>query len=140
MGRTVLLVETLANPFVPPLVLNIAIQQTFSAKPYDYSSTIIGLLYIPNSLGYFITSIFGGKWVDSIMAREARKAGRYDEKGRLQYRPEDRMKENAWLGAFMFPAALVAYGWTSQFGINVAAPLVFNFFFGVGSMLVFAMV
>ena len=121
-------------------MLNIAVQQTFSVEPYDYSSIIIGILYIPNSMGYFLTSIFGGKWVDSIMAREARKAGRYDEKGRLQYRPEDRMKENAWLGAFMFPAALVMYGWTAEYGVNVAAPLVANFFFGVGSMLVFAMV
>ena len=111
-------------------MLNISIQQTFSIKPYGYTSIIIGLLYIPNSLGYFLTSIFGGKWVDKIMAREARKAGRYDEKGKLKYRPEDRMKENAWLGAFMFPAALVMYGWTVEFGVNLAAPLVSNFFFG----------
>lgn len=140
--------------------LNVSIQQTFSAKPYNYPSIIVGTLYIPNSLGYFITSIFGGKWVDRIMAREARKAGRYDRKGRLQYRPEDRMKENAckffWVesppevfaycaqpfsgtGALMFPAALVVYGWTTKYGVNTAAPMVANFFFGIGSMLVFAM-
>ena len=120
--------------------LNVSVQQTFSVKPYNYSSVIIGVLYIPNSMGYFVTSILGGRWVDAIMAREARKAGRYDEKGRLIYRPEDRMKENAWAGAFMFPAALVMYGWTVQYGVNTAAPLIANFFFGVGSMLVFAMV
>lgn len=120
--------------------LNVSIQQTFSAEPYNYTSIIVGLLYIPNSLGYFITSIFGGKWVDRIMAREARKAGRYDRKGRLQYRPEDRMKENAWTGAIMFPSALVMYGWTAEYGVNTAAPMIANFFFGIGSMLVFAMV
>ena len=120
--------------------LNVSVQQTFSANPYNYTSIIVGLLYIPNSLGYFLTSIFGGKWVDRIMAREARKAGRYDHKGRLQYRPEDRMKENAWVGALMFPSALVMYGWTAEYGINTAAPMVANFFFGVGSMMVFAMV
>jgi MFS family permease len=120
--------------------LNVSIQQTFSTKPYNYTSIIVGLLYIPNSLGYFLTSIFGGKWVDRIMAREARKAGRYDHKHRLQYRPEDRMKENAWLGAFMFPAALVVYGWTAEYGVNIAAPMIANFFFGIGSMLIFAMV
>ena len=120
--------------------LNVSIQQTFSDKPYNYTSIIVGTLYIPNSLGYIITSIFGGKWVDRIMAREARKAGRYDRKGRLQYIPEDRMKENAWVGAIMFPAALVMYGWTAEYGVNTAAPMVANFFFGIGSMLVFAMV
>lgn len=116
-------------------MLNISVQQTFSANPYNYSSIIVGLLYIPNSLGYIITSIFGGRWVDWIMAREARKAGRMDERGRLLYRPEDRMKENIWIGAIMFPAALLMYGWTVTYGVHLAAPLVANFFFGVGSML-----
>lgn len=50
------------------------------------------------------------------------------------------MKENAWTGAIMFPSALVVYGWTAEYGINTAAPMIANFFFGIGSMLVFAMV
>ncbi|KAF2163723.1 hypothetical protein M409DRAFT_68314 [Zasmidium cellare ATCC 36951] len=121
-------------------VLNISVQQTFSAQPYNYSSIIVGCLYIPNSLGYFLSSIFGGRWVDSIMHREARKAGRFDEKGRLKFIPEDRMKENAWVGAILFPCSMVAYGWLAEKHINVAAPLVANFFFGIGSMLIFALV
>lgn len=121
--------------FMALYMINISVQQTFSAAPYNYPSIIVGLLYIPNSLGYFITSIFGGRWVDRIMAREARKAGRYDEKGRLVYRPEDRMRENVWIAAIMFPASIMVYGWTATYGVNVAAPLVANFFFGIGSML-----
>ena len=120
--------------------LNISVQQTFSAPPYSYSSGIVGLLYIPSSLGYFLSSIFGGRWVDNIMAREARKAGRYDAKGHLIYEPTDRVNENAWIGALMFPAALIVYGWSAHFGVHLAVPLVAGFFFGVGSMLIFAMV
>lgn len=120
-------------------VLNISVQQTFSQPPYGYSSLVVGSLYLPNSLGYFLSSIFGGPWVDRIMHREARKAGRYDERGRLQFRPEDRMRENAWLGALLYPCALIVYGWTTRYGINTAAPMVANFFFGIGSMLVFAL-
>ena len=73
------------------------------------------------------------------MAREARRAGRYDEKGKLLYRPEDRMKENAWIAAILYPGALIWYGWTVQKGVHWIAPLIATFFFGVGSMLVFAM-
>lgn len=91
-------------------VLNISVQQTFSSAPYGFSTIIVGLLYIPNSLGYIAASIFGGKWVDSIMHREAKKANRYDEHGKLVFRPEDRMRENAWLGAMVYPAALIWYG------------------------------
>ncbi len=73
------------------------------------------------------------------MAREAKKAGRYDDKGKLMYRPEDRMRENAWIAAFLYPAALIWYGWTADRGVFWLVPLIANFFFGIGSMLIFAM-
>ncbi|MDI1485184.1 MAG: hypothetical protein OHK93_000319 [Ramalina farinacea] len=120
-------------------LLNISLETTFSAPPYNYSEIIIGLTYIPNSIGYILASIFGGRWTDMIMAREAKKAGRYDEKGKLMYRPEDRMRENAWVAAFLYPAALVWYGWTAEKGVFWLVPLIANFFFGVGSMLIFSM-
>ncbi|KAJ5281083.1 hypothetical protein N7478_006455 [Penicillium angulare] len=121
-------------------VLNVSIEDTFGKPPYNFSTIVIGLLYIPNSLGYFIASVFGGRWMDSIMQREAKKANRYDEKGRLIFHPEDRMRENAWLGAFLYPAALIWYGWAVDRGVFWLAPMIANFFFGIGSMLIFSMV
>ncbi|KAL1628214.1 hypothetical protein SLS54_001784 [Diplodia seriata] len=121
-------------------VLNISIEATFSHAPYGFATVVVGLLYIPNSLGYIAASLFGGRWLDSIMRREAARANRVDPAtGRLQFLPEDRMRENAWLGAFLFPAALVWYGWTAEEGVFWLAPMVANFFFGIGSMLIFAM-
>lgn len=99
----------------------------------------MGLLYIPNSLGYILASIFGGKWIDKIMHREARKIGRYDGNGKLVLRPEDRMRENAWIAAVLWPGALLWYGWTVQHGVIWIVPMIANFFFGVGSMLIFAL-
>lgn len=104
-------------------VLNVSVQQTFESQPYGFATIIVGLMYIPNSLGYFISSLLGGKWVDAIMHREARKAGRYDEHGKLVFHPEDRMRENAWLGAFMYPAALLWYGWSAQEGVFWLCPV-----------------
>lgn len=121
-------------------ILNISIQSTYSSAPYNYSTLIVGLLYIPNSAGYLLASLFGGRWIDSIMHREARKAGRYDDHGKLIFRPEDRMKENAWIAAVLYPAALILYGWTAEYHIHIAVPMIANFFFGVGSMLIFALV
>lgn len=104
-------------------VLNVSVEHTFGSEPYGFSTIIVGLLYIPNSLGYVITSIFGGPWMDNIMHREAKKANRYDEHGNLVFRPEDRMRENAWLGALLFPAALIWYGWTAQNGVFWLVPV-----------------
>lgn len=104
-------------------VLNISIQSTFESPPYSFPTLIVGLMYLPASLGYVIASLRGGKWMDSIMAREARRAGRYDEEGRPIYHPEDRMRENAWLGAIFYPLALVVYGWTVEKDLHWTIPV-----------------
>ena len=120
-------------------LLNVSLQTTFSKPPYNFSTTLVGLTYIPNSIGYVLASLSGGKWTDTIMAREAKRAGRKDENGKLMYIPEDRMRENAWIAAILYPAALIWYGWTAEKGVFWLVPLIANFFFGIGSMLIFAM-
>ena len=77
-------------------LLNISLETTFAKPPYSFNTIEVGLTYIPNSVGYILASIFGGRWTDKIMAREAKKANRKDEKGKWIYRPADRMRENAW--------------------------------------------
>jgi MFS family permease len=119
-------------------ILNISIQSTFSRPPYSFGTLILGLSYIPNSLGYILTAVLGGRWVDKIMHREARAAGRYTPDGKLDFRPEDRMRENIWLSIIIYPGALLWYGWTAEKGIIWIVPLIANFFFGAGSMLLFA--
>lgn len=118
--------------------LNISVEKTFSRAPYNFSVISVGLLYISNSFGYFVTSILGGRWVDRIMLREARKAGRFDARGKPIFHPEDRMRENAWIGAIMMPISLLWYGWCARYGVYWFAPILANFFFGAGSMLIFA--
>lgn len=101
-------------------LLNISYQSTFSRAPYSLSPTVVGCIYIPIGVGCLLGSVYGGKWSDSIMAREARKAGRYrneSEGGGLIYRPEDRVRENAWLGVGVFASLLVWYGWVVQQGV-----------------------
>ncbi|KAI0406496.1 major facilitator superfamily domain-containing protein [Xylaria palmicola] len=134
-----LVVAYAAITFGSLFVLNICVQSAFSKPPYSFQPLIVGLLYIPGSLGYFLASLLGGPWLDRIMEREARKAGRYDERGRLIVYPEDRVRENAWLSSTLYPGALVWFGWTVQTHQHWAVPSVANFFFGVGSMLVFSM-
>ncbi|KAK4191218.1 major facilitator superfamily domain-containing protein [Podospora australis] len=122
-------------------ILNISIQATFSAAPYNFSSILVGALYLSPSLGYFLASMVGGRWIDYIMAREAKNAGRYDPNtGKLILLPEDRMKENMWLAATMYPGALIWYGWTAEKGLSWIVPTIANLFFGFGSMLVFGAV
>ena len=61
--------------------------------------------------------------MDYIMKREAIKARRRSEDGKLLYLPEDRMRENAWVGALIYPGALIWYGWTVEKGVFWVAPV-----------------
>ena len=106
-------------------VLNISITYSFERPPYEFTTLILGLLYIPNSVGYVLASIVGGRWMDYIMKREAIKANRVHE-GKLVYQPEDRMRENAWLGAIIYPVSLMWYGWTVEKGVFWLAPVSLN--------------
>lgn len=100
-------------------LLNVSMETTFSRPPYNFSSIQLGLAYIPGALGYLLASVFGGRWADRIMAREAKRDGN----GNLIYRPEDRMRENIWIAAFLYPSALIWYGWTSEKHLFWAIPV-----------------
>jgi multidrug resistance protein len=104
-------------------VMNISLEESFPKPPYNFSIIPVGLVYIPNSLGYIVASILGGRWMDYIMKREAIKANRYDENGKLIFLPEDRMRENAWLGGLVYPAAMIWYGWTVEKGVFWLVPV-----------------
>ncbi|OHW94494.1 major facilitator superfamily transporter [Colletotrichum incanum] len=118
-------------------VVNISVQATLSEAPYGFSELIVGLFYFPAGLGYFIASLLGGRWLDVIMAREAKKAGRYDANGKLILLPEDRMRENIWIAATVYPASLIYYGWVVEKGLFWFVPCIGLFTFGASSMLVF---
>ncbi|KAH9906353.1 putative MFS transporter [Xylariomycetidae sp. FL2044] len=114
--------------------LMIVIQATFSVAPYSYSVIIVGVLYLPNAAGNIVAAVAGGRWTDRVMVRKAKAAGRLDEEGQKP-KPQDALGFNIWLAGLLYPAALIVSGWTSEKHV-VAVPLIANFFFAVGNMMV----
>ena len=104
-------------------ILNISIQDTFSSSPYNLSTIVIGCLYIPIGSGNILGSVFGGKWSDFVMHREARKAQHYDSSGNMIYHVEDRVRENAWLAVVGYAGMLVFYGWVVEKGVHWIVPV-----------------
>ncbi|RDW56957.1 MFS antiporter QDR3 [Coleophoma crateriformis] len=133
-------VYSAAVAFGALFVTNVSIQSNFGSLPYNFSVIVVGLMYIPPTIGYAVSSVLGGRWIDYIMKREARKAGRVDEDGKPKYLPEDRMKENIWIAATVYPAALIWYGWSVDKDLHWIVPCIANVFFGLGCMLVFGAV
>ncbi|KAM3429044.1 hypothetical protein MY4824_008467 [Beauveria thailandica] len=123
--------------FASNYLLNISVQGVFSRPPYDWPVMIVGLTYIPSSVGAAAGAILGGRWTDHCMKRGAKRDGRVDAAtGKPIYHPQDRISENFWVAAIMYPAALLWYGWTVRENVFWIVPLVANFFFGFGFMLI----
>lgn len=120
-------------------IQNVSIQKSFSKSPYNFQPIIVGLLYIPNSVGYMLSSFFGGRWNDSVMRKQAEKRRVEESTEELVYRPEDRMGANALFAGFLFPAAIIWYGWEVEYKLPWPACMAATFFFGIGSMLIFSM-
>ncbi|RKK82214.1 hypothetical protein BFJ68_g15666 [Fusarium oxysporum] len=67
-----------AIAFSSVYVLNIVIESGFAQPRTNFKQTTIGLTYMSTGMGYIVSSMVGGQWMDSIIARETRKTGRYD--------------------------------------------------------------
>lgn len=114
--------------FASNYLLNISVQGVFSRPPYEWSVMIVGLAYIPSSVGGAAGAILGGRWTDHCMKRGARKAGRVDvATGKPIFHPQDRISENFWVAAIMYPAALLWYGWTARGNVFWVVPVSISF-------------
>jgi multidrug resistance protein len=115
----------------------ISLQAVFPYPPYNFTETTLGVLYLAPTIGYAISSVLGGRWLDHIMVREAKKAGRLGADGKPKYLPEDRMKENMWVGAVLYPACFIWYGWSADKGLHWAMAAVALILFGVFGMIIY---
>ncbi|QBM89631.1 Multidrug resistance protein [Metschnikowia aff. pulcherrima] len=115
--------------FMGVYFFNITISNQYAQAPYNFSSIIVGLMYVPNSLTYLLVSIFGGRWNDWLLKRSARL-----NNGEL--RPESRLSWNIVLAAIVYIPACIIFGWCLDKKQHWATPLVGSALFGLGSMLV----
>lgn len=107
---------------------NLTITNEYSIDPYNFNEIIIGLLYIPNSITYILASILGGRWTDHLLKKYA-----LTHNGELA--PESRISWNVALAVALFPPACLIFGWTLDYGLHWAIPLIGTAIFGFASML-----
>lgn len=113
--------------------LNIAVSTQYSRPPYNFKTVIVGLMYIPNSVTYFIASFFGGRWNDRLLKRAAAK-----NNGILT--PESRISWNAVLAICLYPPLCLIFGWCMDKHTFWVFPLIGTALFGLSSMLTIGIV
>ncbi|ODQ63320.1 MFS general substrate transporter [Nadsonia fulvescens var. elongata DSM 6958] len=110
-------------------LMNIRLESTFSRPPYNFSNTLVGLIYLPNSVSYIVASLINGSWSDKNIKRSIAKHGKLI--------PEKRIAINVYLGSIIYPASLIFFGWTSDKKVFWLVPLIGTFCFGAASMILF---
>lgn len=108
--------------------LNVGIETLYSASPYEFNSIYVGLCYIPNSIGYIISSIVAGRYSDFVVRREKKKLGYFNA--------ESRFAEHVLLAMILYPISIILFGWTAYYKLHWVVPLVGSFLFGLSSMVV----
>ncbi|KAH7411043.1 major facilitator superfamily domain-containing protein [Cadophora sp. MPI-SDFR-AT-0126] len=111
-----------------------SIPQLFS-EIYDYNDLQIGLCYIPFGCGCALASFINGKLLDGNYKRVARKIGfTIDRKhgDDLRHYPIERARlEIIWPILYFGLACNLCYGWVLEREVNLAAPLILQFFMGL---------
>jgi multidrug resistance protein len=114
--------------FAALYVQNMTLTYMYSRDPYNFSSVLIGLVYIPNSVTYFIASIWGGKFNDYLLKKKIEKYG--------VIAPEARFGINVYVAAALLPCSMLITGWCLEYGEQWVTPLIGTALFGFAQMIV----
>ncbi|KAF5101944.1 hypothetical protein D0Z00_000599 [Geotrichum galactomycetum] len=110
--------------------LNVSIESLYTGAPYNFSPVIVGLMYLPNTIGYIISSVLSGRYSDKVV-RSVKAANNG------VFIPEARFAAHVFIGAIMYPLALILFGWTAQYRVFWFVPLIGSFLYGMSSMIIF---
>lgn len=108
--------------------VNMTLSYCYARPPYNFSSVILGLVYIPNSVTYLIASIWGGKFTDKLLEKKRIRDG--------SVAPEARFGVNVLIAVIIFPISLLITGWCLDKGEHWVTPLIGTALFGFASMII----
>ncbi|KAG2230703.1 hypothetical protein INT48_003710 [Thamnidium elegans] len=110
--------------------LNPTITDTFK-RIYGYTEWQVGLCYLAMGAGFMIGSVLSGQYSDYVL----RKLSEQKEPGH-QIVSEMRLQA-AVPSFFLIPAGYLIYGWSTEKGVGVYAPLIGLFLYALGQMWAF---
>ncbi|KAI8391282.1 major facilitator superfamily domain-containing protein [Radiomyces spectabilis] len=111
-----------------PTVINPTITDTFQSL-YGYDESQVGLCYLAFGIGLMVGSVVSGQHADYVVRR-------LREKTKDCVQPEMRLRAST-PSFILIPAGYLIYGWTTEKGIGVYAPLIGLFVYALGQMWAF---
>lgn len=101
----------------------------WSQRPYNFTSSEVGLAYLGPVVGFIIAAIFAVAFVDKIY-------NYYSEKNQDKGLPEYRLPF-ANIGAVLLPISLFWFGWTIEIRSHWVIPIAATVLFGASQASIF---
>lgn len=105
------------------------LQDIFSGKPYGFSTTQVGLLYLAPGIGFLLAVWFIVPQIDAIFNKKT-KQNDGEEK------PEFRLPL-ANIGAVLLPISILWFGWCVEYRVHWFPTILATTFYGVGQVAIF---
>lgn len=109
---------------------NVGLETLYTSSPYNFSPILVGLTYIPNSVGYVISSIAAGKYSDHVVRKVKAKHGSFPA--------ESRFAIHVYIAMVGYTISIFFFGWTAYYQLHWVIPLIGSFLFGLTSMVLLA--
>ncbi|WVQ86495.1 hypothetical protein IAS59_000208 [Cryptococcus gattii] len=103
---------------------------TLGKAPYNYGSLNIGLVVLAFGIGNILASLLGGKYSDMVLRKLKKKNGGVGN-------PEMRLRSTV-LAMPILIASFLAYAWTAQEKVHIAALVVCLFFAGFSLLWIYS--
>lgn len=117
-----------AVSFMGVYFVNMTLSYEYARDPYNFTTMLVGLTYIPNSVCYMLASMLSGRWIDTLIRDFQKKHG--------FLAPEARLSWNVLIAALMLPGSALIIGWCFDRDNHWETPLVGTALWGFASMLV----
>lgn len=117
-----------AVSFMGIYFVNMTVAYKYARAPYSFSTILVGLTYLAQSVPYMVASVFGGRWIDSLVKNFEKKHG--------YLAPEARISWNIGISVFALPASLLIIGWCFEKDNHWETPLVGMAIWGFASVMV----
>jgi len=105
------------------------LQEIFSSKPYNFSTTQVGLLYLAPGIGFLIAVWFIVPQIDKVFNKKTKENGGEEK-------PEYRLPL-ANIGAVLLPISMFSFAWTVEYHVHWFPTILSTTFYGIGQVAIF---
>ncbi|RDW56446.1 MFS general substrate transporter-63 [Coleophoma crateriformis] len=133
-GREVVFIVVFVSLYYTIWQMTVTVMSSLFASVYGLGEIEIGLTYIANGVGTVLGTLTTGKFLDFEYGRAKR-----SHTGAAEDFPLERARlRSMWITAGIQCVSVLIFGWTLQYRVHIAVPIVCSFFLGYTAVSIYS--